>query len=110
MAIFTYCSAGNRETVLPESSIHCREFCPAVGTPEAPATGTTNRALACYLLRQGLLDSQIDGRQTVIAEQGYEMGRPSRICTEMMVQDGEAVEIKVGGVATKTMQGTFFVS
>ena len=97
VALFT------RETVLPESNIHCREFCPAVGTPEAPATGTTNRALACYLLRHGLLESNTDGRQTVIAEQGFEMGRPSRICTEMMVQNGEAVDIRVGGIATKTM-------
>lgn len=98
------------ETVLSESTIHCREFCPAVGTPEAPATGTTNRALACYLLRHGLLDSNGDPRRSVIAEQGFEMGRPSRICTEMIAQDGRATDIRVGGLATKTMEGKFFVS
>lgn len=98
------------ETVLPESTIHCREFCPAVGTPEAPATGTTNRALACYLLRHDLLESNIDSRRCIIAEQGFEMGRPSRICTEMTVQGERAVDIRVGGVATKTMEGKYFVS
>ncbi len=104
VALFT------RETELVESTIHCREFCPAVGTDEAPASGTTNRALACYLLRQGIIDFSTDGHQTVIAEQGYEMGRPSRICTEMTLRDGGIAEIKVGGVATKLMQGMFYVS
>jgi trans-2,3-dihydro-3-hydroxyanthranilate isomerase len=98
------------ETVLPESTIHSREFCPAVGTPEAPATGTTNRALACYLLRHDLLESNGDPRRNIIAEQGFEMGRPSRVCTEMIVQDGRATDIRVGGLATKTMEGKFFVS
>jgi PhzF family phenazine biosynthesis protein len=98
------------ETILPESTIHCREFCPAVGTPEAPATGTTNRALACYLLRHGLLESDANPRRSVIAEQGYEMGRPSRVCTEMTVAGGQATDIRVGGVATKSMEGKIFVS
>jgi PhzF family phenazine biosynthesis protein len=104
VALFT------RDTVLRESTIHCREFCPAVGTPEAPATGTTNRALACYLLRQNIIDAKADSRQTIIAEQGYEIDRPSRICTEMTVEGGRAVDIRVGGVATKSMEGTFCVT
>ena len=91
------------------STIHCREFCPAVGTPEAPAAGTTNRALSCYLLRHGLIDTT-DGQHTVLAEQGYEMGRPSHIRTELTVQNGQPVTIKVGGVATKSLEGTFYVS
>ncbi len=104
IALFT------RETVNRESTIHCREFCPAVGTPEAPASGTTNRALACYLLRQGLIEKKPDGHHIIVAEQGYEIDRPSRICTELTVENGQAVNIKVGGLATKTMEGKFIVN
>ncbi|MCZ6723247.1 MAG: PhzF family phenazine biosynthesis protein [Gammaproteobacteria bacterium] len=98
------------ETLMPESSIHCRDFCPAVGTPEASATGTTNRALACYLVQQGLLDAKTGTRHTVIAEQGYEMGRPSQIRIEMTIQDGQPVGIMVGGVATKSIEGIFYLT
>jgi trans-2,3-dihydro-3-hydroxyanthranilate isomerase len=104
LALFTL------ETERPESTIHCREFCPRVGTPEAPASGTTNRALACYLLRYGLIHPSPEGYGTVISEQGYEMGRPSLIRTELQVCDGKPAQIKVGGVATKTIEGVFYVS
>ena len=97
------------ETESPSCTIHCREFCPAVGTPEAPASGTTNRALACYLLRHRLIQPPPEGQLTVVAEQGYEMGRPSLIRTEMSVTGGRPVEIRVGGVATKTIEGTLYV-
>ena len=91
------------------STIHCREFCPAVGTPEAPASGTTNRALACYLLRHGLIEPPPGGDITVVTEQGYEMGRPSLIRTEMSVEGGRLRKIRVGGVATKSMEGSLYV-
>ena len=98
------------ETERPESTIHCREFCPRVGTPEAPASGTTNRALACYLLRHGRGAPSPEGHETVISEQGYEMGRPSQVRTELRMRDGELAQIRVGGVATKTLEGMFCVA
>ena len=103
LALFT------TETEDPAHTLHCREFCPAVGTPEAPASGTTNRALACYLLRHGLIAPPPDGEATVIAEQGYVMGRPSLIRTEVTLAGGEPARIRVGGVATKSMEGTLYV-
>ena len=57
--------------------IRCREFCPAVGTPEAAASGTTNRAISCYLYLTGQLGDLQNGRLTLRSEQGHEMGRPS---------------------------------
>ena len=98
------------ETVHAEGTVHCREFAPLVGTPEVPAAGTTNRALACYLLRYGLLEIPLDGCCTVICEQGYEMDRPSKIRTELTLNRGEAVNICVGGVATKVISGYFHFS
>jgi len=97
------------ETESPASTIHCREFCPAVGTPEAPASGTTNRALACCLLRHRLIQPPPEGETTVVAEQGYEMGRPSLIRTELTLAGGQPVKIRVGGVATKSMEGSLYV-
>ena len=97
------------ETEDPAHTLHCREFCPAVGTPEAPASGTTNRALACYLLRHGLLAPPSDTEAVVVAEQGYVMGRPSLIRTELTLAGGRPVGVRVGGVATKSMEGTLYV-
>ncbi len=98
------------ETENPKSTIHCREFCPAVGTPEAPASGTTNRALACYLYEQQLLQSDSDGKYVMLAEQGIEMGRPSYIRVELEVEDNSVIKARVGGIATKTMEGEFFLN
>ena len=103
LALFT------TETEDPSHTIHCREFCPAVGTPEAPASGTTNRALACYLLHHGLITPPPHGEAVVIAEQGCEMGRPSVIRTELTLAGGRPARIRVGGVATKSMEGTLYV-
>ena len=103
LALFT------TETESAASTIHCREFCPAVGTPEAPASGTTNRALACYLLRHRVIQPPPEGQINVIAEQGYEMGRPSLIRAELTLAGGRPVNIRVGGVATKSMEGTLYV-
>ena len=95
------------DTEEPNRTVHCREFCPAIGIPESAATGTTNRALACYLVNNGQVELSSDERCTVVAEQGYEMGRPSLITTEVMARDGEITTLRVGGTATKLIQGTF---
>jgi len=99
LAVFT------TETRDPEVTIRCRDLCPAVGTPEAAATGTTNRALACHLVRHGLIDFGVDGT-VVTAAQGVEMGRPSVIRTEVTMVDGLPTGLRVGGVATRTSEST----
>jgi PhzF family phenazine biosynthesis protein len=93
------------ETVEPGRDVHSRDFCPAVGVPEAPASGTTNGALTCYLVRNGVARAEPNGAVTVLAEQGYEMGRPSLIRSEARVQDWEILEIAVGGTAVRSLEG-----
>lgn len=98
-ALTTYCLAHGIDTVMlfttetndASHTVHCREFAPAVGTPEAPATGTTNRALACYLFENKIVGFPQNGASTVsvYSEQGVEMGRPSLVLTEMDVSDGK---------------------
>ena len=79
----------------------CRDLCPAVGTDEAAATGTTNRALACWLVRQDLLGVGVDGHHMLVAGQGIEMGRPSMVCSEVEVVGGLVDQVRVGGLATR---------
>ena len=97
LAVFT------TETGDPGVTIRCRDFCPAVGTPEAAATGTTNRALACYLVRRNLAGTGTDN-SVVIAAQGVEMARPSLIRTEVSMVDGLPTRLYVGGVATRVSE------
>jgi len=84
----------------PANTVRVRDFCPATGTNEAPATGTTNRAVSGHLARHDVRGLGADGSHTVRAEQGIEMGRPSLITTSLEVTDGAVTSIAVGGVAT----------
>lgn len=97
--------AYSTETADPAAAWRCRDFCPAVGVDEAPAVGTSNGALAAYLVRHRVLTPGSDGRIAVHAEQGYEVGRPSRIDVEIEVCDGAASAIRVGGMATRVVRG-----
>ena len=79
------------------------------GTPEAPPSVTTNLALSCYRMSHCRFDSASSDCDTIISEQGYEMNRPSQIRTELTMCDGELTQIKVGGVASKTIEGGLWV-
>jgi PhzF family phenazine biosynthesis protein len=101
--------AFTREVRNPASSVHCRDFCPAVGTPESPAAGTTNAALTSYLVRHRLIDLERDGPTVVLSEQGYECGRPSQIRSEVTVADSLVERLVVGGSALKSIIGDIFL-
>ena len=91
------------ETTEAHNTIHIRDFCPAVGADEVPASGTTNGALMGYLVRHGLVPA---GAQTVLAEQGAELGRPSLIRCEITSADGVLTSVQVGGQAVASLKGT----
>ena len=90
------------------NGIRCREFCPAVGTPESAASGTTNRSISCYLYEQNRLTSARDGVASLSISQGKEVGRPSNIKSVISLQDGQVNSVGIGGVATRVVNGTFF--
>lgn len=77
------------ETLLPSSTVHCRNFAPVVGINEESATGTSNGALGYYLYRKGILNGK-----EMTCEQGYCMGAPSLIYVKL-----ENGTVKVGGKA-----------
>ncbi|MDE0417996.1 MAG: PhzF family phenazine biosynthesis protein [bacterium] len=93
------------ETLDPASTLHVRDFCPAVGVAESAAAGTTNAALASYLVRHRIVSPDSGARVDVRAEQGVEIGRTSRIVTCAHIEDDAVTSIEVGGVATRTVEG-----
>lgn len=88
-----------RET---DNDLAVRMFAPYYGVPEDPATGSANGCLAAYLARHEYLGSpRVDAR----VEQGYEMGRPSRL--HLAAEDtGDEVAVEVGGRVIPVAQGT----
>jgi len=124
--IVDYCHGYNLETIAPfsmevedpVSTLHVRDFCPAVGVPESAAAGTTNAALTSYLFRHGLVDGVMDGIEKnaagvqiteITAEQGHEVGRPSRIYSKVHSRAGDISRLQVGGIATKIFEGDFYL-
>ena len=69
----------------------CRNFAPLYGIEEEAATGTSNCALACYLFRYGLKQSNY------IFEQGYNLGNTSRIYVKIENKNDVITRASVGG-------------
>ena|SRR5579871_755889 len=85
--------------------VHLRDFCPAIGNPEESASGTTNGALACYLVHHGRARWSAPDAAAVHSEQGREMGRPSRIFSEIRLSGTEIAEVRVSGSAVRSLSG-----
>ena len=75
---------------------YARFFNPTVGIAEDPATGTAAGPLAARLVAEG----RIPDESTVIIEQGYALGRPSRIAVSVSRQ-----RVRVGGSGLVVAEG-----
>jgi len=82
---------------LNDSNAHCRNLAPLYGIPEESATGTSNGALACYLLKYNQIKSE--HAKNLCFEQGYSMNMPSEIIVTLSVENNEIHEVRVGGKA-----------
>jgi len=76
---------------------YARFFNPTVGIAEDPATGTAAGPLAARLVAEG----RIPDESTVIIEQGYALGRPSRIAVSVSQQ-----RVRVGGSGLVVAEGS----
>jgi trans-2,3-dihydro-3-hydroxyanthranilate isomerase len=85
-----------------EAAYHVRMFAPHAGIPEDPATGSAAAALPGQIALAGALK---DGPQRWIVEQGFEMGRPSRIQVSVEAKAGAVASVRVGGEAVPVMRG-----
>jgi trans-2,3-dihydro-3-hydroxyanthranilate isomerase len=90
-------------------SVRSRDLCPGIGNAEESASGTTNGALACYLHRNGRAPAAADGIVRLTAEQGVEMGRPSLIESELVIDSEGIAGVRVRGQAIRSFEGLAFV-
>jgi trans-2,3-dihydro-3-hydroxyanthranilate isomerase len=97
-----------RETVTPSAHIHTRLFAPLAGVLEDPATGSASGALGAYLVQH-----QVYGGAAAVVhlenEQGYELGRPSRIFIEVERSGSTISRVRVGGHVVKVIDGTVHI-
>lgn len=91
-------------TVEQQATVHTRMFAPLIGIVEDPATGSASGALGAYLLQHGVVE--VGPMTEIIAEQGYEIERPSRILIQVESEDDAIQEVKVGGQAVMVLEGT----
>ncbi len=91
-------------TVEQQATVHTRMFAPLIGIIEDPATGSASGALGAYLVQNGVVE--VGPMTEIIAEQGYEIERPSRILIQVESEDDAIQEVKVGGQAVMVVEGT----
>jgi trans-2,3-dihydro-3-hydroxyanthranilate isomerase len=97
-----------RETITRSAHVHTRLFAPLAGVLEDPATGSASGALGAYLVHHRVFGGD-DEVVYLENEQGYEMGRPSRIDIEVSRQGAAVSRVRVGGAVVKVMDGTIYV-
>lgn len=102
-------AAFSTETVAPDRHLHVRDFCPAVGVSESAAAGTTNAALAAYMLRNNLVKPEGDAPIEIRAEQGIKLGRPSQITSRITMAKSGITRLQVGGIATRVLEGNLSI-
>jgi len=89
------------ETYNQENDLNVRVFCDYYGIPEDPATGSGNGSLAGYLVKNRYFGTnKIDIR----VEQGYEVGRPSRLYLRAEEKNAK-IEVFVGGKVVMVARG-----
>ncbi|NKB80841.1 MAG: PhzF family phenazine biosynthesis isomerase [Nitrospirales bacterium] len=91
-------------TVEDLSDVHTRVFACPIGITEDPATGSASGALGGYLVKNGVVE--VGPTTEIVAEQGYEIDRPSHIIIQVLSDDDMIQEIKVGGEVVMVAEGT----
>ena len=80
---------------------YSRMCAPLAGIAEDPATGSAAGPLAAYMMRHGMLPSDV--RVEFVNEQGTKMGRQSLLRVRVDPADSS---IRVGGTVVRTARGT----
>lgn len=75
-----------------------RQFPKRAGYDEDPATGVAASALGAYLVRAAALPAQ-EGWNSFKILQGFAMGRPSAITSEVFLENGEITATRIKGRA-----------
>ena len=79
-------------------------FAPEMGIGEDPATGGAAAAFAGVIMQ--LRQAEATASTPSIIEQGYEMGRPSKITLGLSVEKSALVRATIGGSAVVVSEGS----
>lgn len=90
------------DTVDPANAIHARMYAHGLGIDEDPATGSAAAAFAGVAHE---FERPDDGEHELFIEQGYAMGRPSRITLRMTVENGALAGVAIGGQVVRVGEG-----
>ncbi len=85
-----------------DADFRARMFSPGLGIQEDPATGAAAAAFPAVLMDA---ENRIDGHHKVRIDQGFEMGRPSRVDLGFTVKDDQLVDATIGGGAVVIAEG-----
>ena len=94
------CYPYSLDVVNQDSAAYARFFNPTVGIVENPATGSAAGPLASQLVARGVVADE----KTMIIEQGYAMGRASRIRVTVF-----GAQVRVGGIGVVVAQGQLHI-
>lgn len=95
------------ETESRFSLLHARNFAPAAGIAEEPASGVGNGALGAYLVTKKLVRGT--SPVMIVIEQGHSLERPSEILVELAFSDTNVHSVRVGGKAVTVATGEILV-
>ncbi len=91
------------QTYSKYNDLNVRVFAPFYGIPEDPATGSANGCMAGYLVKNRYFGTDAI---SVKVEQGYEIGRRSRLYLKARKINGK-IEVLVGGKVRLVAKGAF---
>lgn len=86
--------------------VYSRNFCPGLGVPEDPATGSAAGPVAVHLVRHAKV---VPGALVEIT-QGVEMGRPSRLLARASGAGDRIEAVTVAGAAVRVATGHYRLS
>ena len=89
-----------------DADFRARMFSPGLGIVEDPATGAAAAAFPCVLLDA---ENRVDGHHKVRIDQGFEMGRPSRVDLGFTVKGGAVQGATIGGSAVVVAEGVLHI-
>jgi len=89
--------------------VHARCFCPAVGLPEDPVTGTASAAVGAYLARHGQIAPDADGVLSFRTEQGHAMSRPGSAKVRLETDGKQVTRVQISGTAVLVGEGKLWV-
>jgi trans-2,3-dihydro-3-hydroxyanthranilate isomerase len=90
-------------TPVGDGRVKSRVFCPGMGVPEDPATGSAAGPLALHMVRHGRLRPG----HAVTITQGAELQRPSELTARVEGTPEQPTRITVGGAAVVVARGHF---